>query len=71
MKSMVQQILGCQLPHPEVDFYMFSNVLRKALEKEGRAVFDPIRNSFQPWVDLVELAKKYNSSPKSAACCLS
>ena len=70
MKSLLQQVLGCQLPHPEIDFPAFIATVRRALEREPK-IFDPLRNNFEPWVDVAELARMYNSSPVSSACAIS
>jgi len=72
MKSFIEQILGCQLPHPEIDFPAFTFALRRALDKEAK-VFDPIKSSFEPWVDLAALARQYNSSSSTStsACSVS
>ena len=59
-KTLIEKILGCpELPEPEVDMPGFRDALKAALGRMP-TVYNPVRKSMTPWVDVSALQRMLN-----------
>ena len=68
VKQLCEQILGCKpLPEPELEPVAFLRQLKAALQAAPK-VFDPLKGSLQPWVNVELLAVKLFAWKYLGAC---
>ena len=68
VKQLCELILGCgPLPEPELDSAAFLQQLKVAVKAAGK-VYDPLRRSMKPWVNMTHLRLKLLAWQYLGAC---
>ena len=70
MSILLSGFLNVKLPHPEADFPKFLDSLRRASDSETK-LFDPLSQSFMPWIDRQEMTRMYGRRQQSTSCNIS
>lgn len=68
MSILLSGFLNVKLPHPEADFPKFLDALKRASDAEAK-VFDPLSQTFYPFIDFRELVKIYGGNQQRSTSC--